>query len=258
MVTTWLSDVGVVCCSCVGRTAHVGRLRSSSKDATCVHSKNFIQALHRLCSRMGVSSSSFRVQIPQVFNLGGAGAGAAGPASAAQAPETGKWDVEGPIETFRAGQGVLAVVVSGLGPCKVVAPVICARKTTSCSFCDTARGFSCVHAVRCRSIRRGDAASRKLPAGTKDDAGMDAARSQLPILLYDRPKSVTVDARVCQLMKEGKALVVEAAKICPTCGATPDPSTITSEAGEIMCSLGYCAMELQCFVCSSPHCQRRI
>lgn len=87
---------------------------------------------------------------------------------------------------------------------------------------------------------------------------MDAARSQLPIPLYNCPKSVTVDARVCQLMKEGKALVVEAAKICPTCGATPDPSTITSEAGEIMCSLGYCAMELQCFVCSSPHCQRRI
>lgn len=104
VVTTWLSDVGVVGCSCVERTSHVGRLRSSFNDATCIHSKNFVRAVTRLCSRLGVSSSNFRVQIPQAFNLGGARAGEAGVLSTAQASEVETWDVEGPIETFRAGQ----------------------------------------------------------------------------------------------------------------------------------------------------------
>lgn len=136
--------------------------------------------------------------------------------------------------------------------------MICARKTTWCSFSDTAGCFSCVHAVRCRSTRRGGASAKSLPAGAKDDTGVDAARSQLPIPFYNCPKSVTVDARVCQLMREGKALVVEAPKICPTCDTAPDPATISSEDGEIMCSLGCCAMELQSTMCSSPQCQQRV
>lgn len=204
--STWLNDSGVMCCSCVGRSLHIGRQRvTPGVDTPCTHSQALGAALGRLCRRMGVSPYTFRRQLPPTFAGEDVGTAAAGPLSSSGVPVAEKWDEQGPVETFRAGQSTVAVVVPGLGPCKVVVPVLCTRKSTACAFCNTAEGFSCVHALRCRSVRRGQDTKAKGRAGkSPSDDEEDAARSSQPIAAYNCPRSERIVADVCALMQQGK------------------------------------------------------
>lgn len=172
------------------------------------------------------------------------------------------WDAEGIIETFRTGQTAVAVVLSGTGMCKVPAPVRCSRKTSSCEFCDSAAGFSCVHAVRARSVRRGEPPSKVAAAGaggaTGDDGetAVDDAQSTLPLPLHNCLLSVRVDAKVCAYMREGKVLFVPAPLRCLTCETPRKKDTVKVDDGAVMCSEGYAAMGMESFFCSSDECQR--
>lgn len=257
VVSTWMNHEGAICCSCVGRSAHVGRVRvSSSADSPCAHARTFEAAVSRLCWRMRVTVPMFRKQVPSVFDGDDATGGADNAATTAYATED--WDAEGPVEVFRAGQSVVAVVMSGVGSHQVVAPVLCSRKSTSCSFCDTAAGFSCVHALRCRSISRGTggAADALVKKCGSDD--VDAARSKLPISVFNCPRSVKVDIEVCGLMQQGKALVLAAPEKCPTCLSADNKGQIKVDTGEVLCTMGFCRMELHSFYCSGKECCRRI
>lgn len=143
-----------------------------------MHAVTFLRAVTRLCKRIGVSVALFRSRVPAMYTGEDQGGRATGSMSSTK-PHAEDWNAEGPIQSVRTGQSVVAAVVSGLGPCKVVVPVRCSRKSTSCAFCDTAPGFSCVHALRCRSICRAggteDSSSKKKPG-----ADENAARSLCP------------------------------------------------------------------------------
>ena len=159
----------------------------------------------------------------------------------------------------------MAVVLSGTSWCRVPAPVKCTRKTSSCEFCDSAAGFSCVHAVRARSVRRGDAPKEPLAkdggadGGVADDgAAIDDARSTLPLPLFNCPRSMRADIKVCRAMEEGEVVVLEAPSSCPTCGSKRTEGNTKVDKGEVLCSLGYAAMSMQSFYCDDEDCQRWI
>jgi len=229
-------------------------------DADCAHARTLASTILRLCRRLGVPVAAFRAAAPRVLERGDpadadrpAGAGARGD------PDGQDWDAEGPMETFYAGQSVVAVVVSGLGHCKVVAPVRCTRHVTSCCFCNNAPGFSCVHALRCRGVRRGGGAgARSASAVSLEDDVVEGARSRLPLPMYNCLKAVCVNLDVCELMRVGKPLVVQAPEQCNKCGTTKGTAELLVEDGVIMCSGGYCKMELQSFECQKAECKARV
>lgn len=221
-----------------------------------MHAATFLRSLTRLCTRIGVSVALFRSRVPALYSGEDQGGCVEGSLLSSKT-HAEDWDAEGPIQTVRTGQSVVAAVVSGLGPCKVVVPVRCSRKSTSCAFCDTAAGFSCVHALRCRSISRGggteDSSSKKKPVPDED-----AARSTLPISMFNCPYTVRVDAEVCKLMEAGNSLAVRAPSNCPTCSKKRDDTSLKTDTGEVMCSKGFCRMKVESFFCDSPACARRI
>lgn len=161
------------------------------------------------------------------------------------------------METFIAGQSSVVVVLSGVGRCKVVAPVRCTRKVTSCAFCDSAAGFSCVHAVRARGVRRTQSASKRADHVSRSDEE-DGARSRLPRSLYNCPASVKANIAVCRAMEMGKPYVVTAPSSCPKCHTTRDKCRINKEVGTIICSSGFCVMELESLWCPTTGCQTQI
>lgn len=252
VVTTWVNDLGSICCSCSGRTSHAARLRVRRQDADCAHSRELGRTLSGLGSLLGVKARTLRQTLPAIYSKQEPSAGSR--AASCTTASADYWDSEGHVETFRTGKTIVAVVVSGLGLCKVVAPVRCSRKSPSCAFCDTALGFSCVHALRCRIIRRGDSAAAD-GSSTRDYEDDDVACSHFPIPIYNCPLSVRTDVLMGQLIQTGKLFVVRAPLTCSTCTATRDPDTINIEEGEILCSTGYCAMEVISFFCAGKRCR---
>lgn len=251
--TTWLSVDGTISCTCVGRTTHVGWLRGERDHAACAHSSTFKDTITRLSHRMGISSAWFRRNIPQLFQ---SYEPSDVPSSISTIPAE-NWASEGPVGNFRTGQSAVAVVLSGLGRFKFVALVRCTRAATSCCFCDSAAGFSCVHATRSRGVRRGEA-SRASGATEKDDEDMDGARSREPIPLDNVPMSVRINSDVCSSMRHGKHYELKAPKCCPMCDMAKNRCAIQSETGITMCSEGYCGTLLASFWHSSPGCQTRV
>eukprot|EP00170_Pyropia_yezoensis_P004892 contig_19949_g4906 len=257
VVTNWLTDAGAIACSCVRRVAFSARHGQAPVDETCQHAKTFRGATSYLAARLGVSLAAFRRVIPGLFgDEDGAGGG----------NKTGDeafsyWDSEGIVEAFRSGQTVVAVVLSGTGSCKGPAPVPCSRQTSTCDFCDTAAGFSCIHAVRARSVRRGEPPAKSAAhdaAGTADDDGgavVDDSRSTLPLPVYNCPSSVRADANICANMREGEIVVVRAPRSCPTCGSARKAECKIDD-GEVMCSEGYACLQLESFFCDSKDCER--
>ncbi|OSX80730.1 hypothetical protein BU14_0033s0074 [Porphyra umbilicalis] len=264
VVTTWLTESGTVACSCVGRVAYVARHGKPPTDASCQHARTICGAIDPVSSRLGVSLSTFRRLMPRQFGNDGAERG--GEKTAATSSDRAEdWDAESPIKAFRTGQAAAAVVLSGTASCRVPAPVKCTRKTSSCEFCDSAAGFWCVHAVRARSVRRGDAPKEPLAndggadGGVADDgAAIDDAQSTLPLPLYNCPRSMRTDIKVCRAMEEGEVVVLEVPSSFPTCGSKRTKGNTKVDKGEVLCILGNAAMSMQSFYCDVEDCQRWI
>lgn len=254
--TTWLGVDGNICCSCVGRTSHVAHLHGGKKDVDCAHSRMLAHTIFRLSRRLGTSPERFRLGMSGDVVPDGDSA-PSGPACSTVSSAAEEWDAEGPMEVFRSGQSAVSVVVTGLGRCKVAAPVRCTRSVTSCCFCDSASGFSCVHATRSRCVRRGPTAG-SIDAASKGIADVEGARSQLPIPMYNCPKSVRVNSLVCSYVEMGKTFVVKAPPCCPKCDTLKVRLEMQWEDGVIMCSGGYCKMRIESFWCSTAACKTRI
>lgn len=252
VVTTWLTDVGTIACSCVRRVAFSARQGRVSVDETCQHAMRFRGATSYLADRLGVSLATVRRVVPGLFgDEYGAGAGNK---KGDQVLKEADWDAEGILEAFRTGQTAVAVVLSDRGSCKVPAPVRCSRKTSTCEFCDTAAGFSCIHDVRARSVRR-DQPTVKDAADEDGGTVVDDSRSTQPLPVYNCPKSVRVDAMVCANMLEGKIVVVRAPRSCPMCGAARKADCKIDD-GEIISSEGYATFQLESFFCDGKECER--
>lgn len=240
--------------ACSGGGADAGG--ATFRDADCEHARTFGRTISWLCRRLRVSAPRFRSVVPAIYahDSGAAFSSSLPGGSASVAGED--WDAEGPLEVFRTGQSAVAVVISGLGLAKVVVPVRCTRNVTSCAFCDSAAGLSCVHALRSRGAQRGQMG--KTRGVRKEQVGDDGARSRLPISLYNCPASVRTNSRVCELLQRGETFVISAPPSCPKCKLKPPERSIESVEGSIMCTLGCCAMRLESYVCSAKNCGARV
>lgn len=199
---------------------------AEARDAVCIHARTLRRAIRWLCKRMKVPVSTFRARVPTNFASESVRPSEYGTRSGAAVED---WDAEVPMEVFRTGQSAVAVVVSGLGSCKLVCPVRCTRRVTSFSFCDNADAFACIHAVRKRSVRRVDALKPGAAGERKDDVGVDGARWRLRIPLYNFPGSACVNTQVRWLLQEGKPFLVKTPAACPhgNTAATPPPLRCT-------------------------------
>ena len=258
IVTTWMDCSGAIRCSCLKRVAFVAGLRDSAGDANCQHGRTLRAALNTLCRRLGVTLDNFRRAVPVLFSgdeplPAGSTLAASGKAEAAD-----DWDSEGPMETFRTGQSAVAVVISGAGLSKVPAPVRCARKSTHCAFCDSAAAFSCIHAVRSRGVRLESKPAKAGGGKTLDDVAVDDARSREAISPYNCMRSVEADEKACSLARQGKPCVLEPPASCPTCGKARADCKQKEDSGELLCSVGYCTMQVGSFYCNGTACQRWI
>lgn len=114
VVTTWLNDAGTICCSSIGRSAHVEHHRSSpGEDTPCVHAATFLRSLSRLCTRIGVSVALFLSRVP-ALSSGEDQGGRVDRSLSSSKTHAEDWDAKGPIQTVRTGQSVVMAVVSGL------------------------------------------------------------------------------------------------------------------------------------------------
>eukprot|EP00168_Porphyra_purpurea_P017968 TRINITY_DN6472_c0_g1_i1.p1 TRINITY_DN6472_c0_g1~~TRINITY_DN6472_c0_g1_i1.p1 ORF type:complete len:436 (-),score=52.38 TRINITY_DN6472_c0_g1_i1:29-1336(-) len=218
IVTTWFDASGTIRCSCTKRVAFVARIRESVGDATCEHGRTLRAASITVCEQLGVPLAVFRKEAPGLVSGDAALAPGATPASVRCAEGPDDWDAEGPVQVFRTGQSAVAVVVTGTGLCKVAAPVRCARRSTHCAFCDSAAGFSCVHAVRSRSVGVVNEQRRVDAQPNDSDTAVDDARSTSPVPLYNCPRSVSADLQARSAMEGGKVFKLEAPTCCPSCG----------------------------------------
>eukprot|EP00170_Pyropia_yezoensis_P000761 contig_3536_g763 len=253
IVTTWFDASGVVRCSCLKRVLYVARLRLNTGDAECEHGRKLRAAAIIICKQMGVPLATFRTE---AAGLVSGDHSSLARATQALTGDPDDWDAEGPMEVFRTGQTAVFVVVTGTGLCKVVAWVRCVLMSTHCVFCDSAAGFSCLHAVRSRSVRVVKKEQRAEVGPTEEDIAVDDERSSDPIPLYNCPSSVRADIRARSLMEEGNVLVLEAPATCPTCGKLGAESKRREDMGELLCSTGDCAMQVQSFYCDGKDCER--
>lgn len=122
--------------------------------------------------------------------------------------------------------------------------------------------FSCVHAVRARSVRRGEpltkCATRGAAGQAGDDGGtvVDDAKSTVPLPLYNGPRSVLAIVKMCSKMREGEVSVVRAPRGSPNCG-TARKGDVRIDEGEFMCSEGFTVMQIESF-CDGKDCQRSV
>lgn len=253
VVKTWESESWFISCSCVGRTSHAAWLRRAPKDATCVHSRVFSDTLSRLARRLGVPTSVMRSSAPAPLSEDSL----PGPSTSSRAPCPEDWDAERPIDTFRVDQTTVAVVASRSGPCRVIAAVRCTRSVTSCAFCDSAAGFSCVHALRSRRVRRQDPAAAG-DGGFKSEDEVDGARSSLPLPVFKCAQSVRANTRACAAMEQGEVFFIAAPSVCPKCSAKKAECSTQKDAGTIMCTTGHANMEIESFWCNNKDCEIRV
>lgn len=187
IVTTWVSVGGCISCTCARRTSRVARVRVCPRDADCNHARKLGRTRCRLAGMLGVPELKLRREFLPLFDMGEASIPSGTSRSLNGTAED--WDTTGPIETFRTGQTIVAVVAAEVGACKVLAPVKLSRKSTSCAFCDTASAFSCVHALSCRRIKRGHTTKSKRAADGNDAANKEV-RSRQPLPIFNCPSSV--------------------------------------------------------------------
>jgi len=285
LMTCWVAPRGDVQCTCRGSTISEAVLDVSSPsadDSDCYHARLFIDALAsvgRLLGDADGKKTRSLVALPTGVDTAGidaagtgvASTGAAGGSSAARAAgrrgqrsamrltrngAAGKANgdfEDAEVEVFATGGLPIAVVISGDDRRRVPAPVKCARKTTSCCYCDTSRKKNCVHVLNTRHLRQSDA----LPSPTQGGSMISTtpkAISRLELSPFNCDKSVQVDTALMDAARSGKAYVVPAPIECPKCGTPRGNATADRSKGTVLSTVCIGQMELDAYNCSNSEC----
>lgn len=182
----WVAPRGDVQCTCRGSTALEAVLDQDAAqvaDDDCFHAKLFLDALAcdgRLLGDLdAVKTKRFVARATggdaPVVDAAAPANFLAHAAADAQQPPPPRGRVRGrrsarggaskkvvaevedaEVEVFATGGLPIAVVVAGEGRRRLPAPFKCARKTTSCCYCDTSRKKSCCNVLHTRHLRQRD------------------------------------------------------------------------------------------------------
>jgi len=285
LMTCWVASRGDVQFTCRGSTFKEAVLDVSSPSADdddCYHAQVFVDALasvgqllgdvdgkktRRLMARMPGAEAAVLDSgatddppadaanpIGRPRSARGRGRGASSRSGLNGVASNKKEEMEdAEVEVFATGGLPIAVVVSGEGRWRVPAPVKCARKTTSCCYCDTSRKKSCVHVLNTRHLRQSDAAESAtdcrpaIPTVVKDI-------SRLELSPFNCNKAVQVDTALMDAARNGKVYKVAAPDECPKCGTPRGEAMSDAANGTVLSCVCIGRMELDACNCVNDEC----
>jgi len=285
LISCWVAPRGDMQCTCRGSTNKEAILDASSPtadDDDCYHASLFSDALasvgalvgdgdgkktRSFAARMGGSDAALLP--PSGTDSAAASAGSAakrsqprrgrgrgaltGPRSSRAGAKTAEEVEDAEVEVLATGGLPIAVVVAGEGRWRVPAPVKCARKTTSCCYCDTSRKKGCVHVLHTRHLRQSDAAA------TPTGGGVGAPRITKAIFhkklsAFNCNKSVQVDTAIMDAARDGKVYVVPAPAECPKCGTPRGEAAADVSEGTVLSEMCIADMHMDAYNCSNDDC----
>lgn len=135
VVSCWVAPRGNIACSCVDSTRYESMMVPHStiaEHATCGHAVAFLSAHRKLASVMNEDVPNLSRHCGDIFDAGTGGVGTSHPPRGARSGQRSD-----DVQVFDTGGIPIAVVISGSGVYRVPAPVKCARKATSCCYCDS-------------------------------------------------------------------------------------------------------------------------
>jgi len=289
LMTCWVAARGDIQCTCNGSTVKEAVLDVSSPTAVdddCYHAKLFSDALISVSRLLGdMDGTQTRRFIARRTGLDGHSAvetaASAARTGAVQTEENGRTgesrvprgrgrrastssrrsglpkkvhaEEDAEVEVFATGGLPIAVVVSGDGRRRVPAPVKCARKTTSCCYCDTSRKKNCVHVLHTRHLRQSDAKSSSTQVcGTTPTVVKAISNLDLPAFNCD--KSVKIDTALMDSARAGHVYVVPAPAACPKCGTPRGGAAADPSRGTVLSMVCIGEMELDAYTCTNDEC----
>jgi len=261
VVATWIALRGNVACTCVQSTAYEAALDPDAEhesDTSCDHASLFSSAVERLALAANVPNRDLRRRLAVLTDETdekGAQNNARGRRSSA-AGAKGARLIADDVEVFDTGGLPIAVVVSGFGLERVPAPIKCARKRTTCCYCDSARASSCTHIQQSRHLRQSDAGRTCRSGAEHKEQPKRAADSisQLPISVFDCNRSVQVDMDILDHARSGRPYVIDCPSVCRICSTPRGNAPDESQEGTILCHNAFCRMLLMAYTCSNKDC----
>ena len=288
LMTCWVAPRGDIQCTCCGSTAKEATLDvevPTVGDDGCYHAKLFGDALasvgvllgdqdgqktRRFVSRVAGADVPADAAVVNTTRTGGTvGASGARRASRAARGRGGRVSTrsgntrapsqvndvaeDAEVEVFHTGGLPIAVVVAGEGRRRVPAPVKCARKTTSCCYCDTSRKKSCVHVLHTRHLRQGDTAGSATVLDSATPTIVKAI-SHLELSAFNCDQSVKVDMDLLYAARDGKTYFVPAPEKCPTCATPRGSAAADPSKGTVLSEICVGEMELDAYTCSNKEC----
>lgn len=257
VVATWVALRGNVACTCVRSTAYEAALdpdADQEDDTPCGHASEFSVALERLALTVGLPPRDLRGRLAELTDQPGA----------AEETVSGRWEGQSPgagahgarliaddVEVFDTGGLPVAVVVSGVGIARVPAPIKCARKTTACCYCDSARASSCTHVQQTRHLRQSDV--RSSGSDQSHRRAFDSI-SQLPISPFDCNRSLQVDMAILDHARANRPYVIDCPAVCRRCSRPRGDAVDEPQEGTILCHNAFCRMMLMGYTCTNQEC----
>lgn len=261
LVVCWVASRGDVQCTCKGSTAFEATLDKVvpvPEDALCAHAMAFSSALSKIAWYFGDDGTSkVRAHMARLYNDDRISirrrTGQAPAAKRTQTKATARKNQpaeDAEVEVFATAGLPVAVVVSGDGVSRVPAPVRCARKATSCCYCDTSRKKSCCHVLHTRHLRQSDAAAR----GTNPKVTHVQSISYLPLSTFNCIESVKVDVSLFDAARRDEPYVVPAPSACLECKQPRGDAPSDPASGTVLSEMCIGRLLLDAYTCTNQAC----
>jgi len=253
-VCVWLASDGRARCTCVGSDVHNDNL-VHERPTTFQHAGAMDAFLDELAGALGASSEQVRqhllAKLQHDKDSEGDEATATCDVPTAAAGDEHAAAAAGGMAFHVVGALYVAVCPSPFGPLPV--PLYLTHTRSSCGICPGARTRVCSHL----SIAQESGTPHRSHRASAQSAVQSlevSAVSRLPIPLHDCVAAVRANAGIAAKALLGDVFVVPAPVRCEFCtdrGQSHTLSAPTTKLGVIVCTRGFCKMEVKVCKCSS-------
>jgi len=159
------------------------------------------------------------------------------------------------VQVFDTSGLPVAMVVSGALVARVPAPIKCARMTTACCYCVSARASSCTPVKQTRHLLQSHPRSSRSHAAARELQHKAVySISQMLISPFDCNRSVQVDMDIMDHARSGRPFVINCPDACRLCYTPRGDAADESQDGTILCYDKFCRMLLRGYTCTNKKC----